>query len=360
MVGKIYMIKEDGDLLPMNEKKHARELDFQKLIKKYPDLIPGDQIDSENPRRWLFVGEEVYFPTLEGGGLKLDLLFFNQDGIPTLVELKKSDNNELNKRVVAQILEYGANILLSMDTPSLRKRVEENNEFSVIEFLNEDKNNEEEFWEKVYDNLKAEKIRLLVIADEIPYNLQNILEFINRNMESVEILAVEIKQYTIDDIKTLVSRVIGQVAKKVPITNDPNLNLPKFCENLDEIGKEFFGKLFKLSNEEQLKINWGSKGFSLNVPINGKNVSLFQGYSKLSANGQYISSTSYDIENKVKNGDKIREDYVKEIIKVNGFYEVGEGFTYKIVKMLDEENWLSLKKTISKTIEQIRKNGLIE
>src|SRR5665648_722837 len=109
MAGKIYIIKKDDELVPMDEKKHARELDFQKLIKKYPDLIPGDQIDSENPRRWLYIGEEVHFPTLGGGDLRLDLLFLDQDGIPTLVELKRSENNELNRDVASQILEYEAN-----------------------------------------------------------------------------------------------------------------------------------------------------------------------------------------------------------------------------------------------------------
>ena len=92
MAGKIYLINNDDELVEINEKKHARELDFQDIIKTHPDLIPGDQIDSENPRRWLFVGEEVHFPTLGGGDIRLDLLFLDQDGIPTLVEMKKSDN----------------------------------------------------------------------------------------------------------------------------------------------------------------------------------------------------------------------------------------------------------------------------
>ena len=179
------MIKSNEVLVPMDEKKHDKEIIFQNLIKKYPDLIPGDQINSENPRRWLFVGEEVYFPTLEGGGLKLDLLFLDQNGIPTLVELKKANNPDLKKDVVAQILEYGANILLSMDYRDIRERVEANNDISVSEYLDKEEIDEEKFWEEVHNNLKAEKMRLLVIEEDIPYKLQNIIEFINRNMNSV-------------------------------------------------------------------------------------------------------------------------------------------------------------------------------
>ncbi len=111
------MIKGDDELIAMNEKKHASELNFQKLIMKYPDLIPGDQIDSEKPRRWLFVGEEVHFPVVGGRTIRLDLLFMDQDGVPTLIELKRSEDDRLKSEVATQIMEYGANILLSMDTP---------------------------------------------------------------------------------------------------------------------------------------------------------------------------------------------------------------------------------------------------
>ena len=203
------MIKSDKELVPIEEKKHTKELHFQDLIKEYPDLIPGDQIDSENPRRWLYVGSEVNFPVIGGRFIRLDLLFLDQDGVPTLVELKRSEDFRAKSEVSTQILEYGANILLSMDTRSIKEMTESNNDKPVSEFLDED-DTEEEYWEKVYDNLKAENIRLLVVADEIPNRLKNIIEFLNRNMNSISILAVEIKQYDKDDVKTLVPRVIGQ------------------------------------------------------------------------------------------------------------------------------------------------------
>jgi len=360
------MINKNDKLVAMKEKKHSKELDFQNLIKKHPDLIPGDQIDSENHRRWLFIGEEVHFPTLGGGDLRLDLLFLDQDGIPTLVELKRSKNIELNRDVAAQIMEYGANILLSMDTRSLRKMLEDNDEISLSAFLGIDESEEEEieeFWEKVYDNLKSEKIRLLVIADEIPNRIQNILEFLNRNMESVEILAVEIKQYTKDDDKTLVPRVIGQsieaqTKKSRRTGGEPLLDTKTFFEKLDPIGNEFFLKLFKFIKKEQLKVNWGTKGFSCNISINGKNISIFRGYSELAKHGQRVESTSYDIIGKVKDGNEIAEKYKKEIINIEGFDESGDGFIFKIEKNLDDQNWKQLEHTISSITFQIKENGL--
>lgn len=364
MSGKIYLIKEDKELVEINEKKHKKELDFQELIKKYPDLIPGDQIDNVNPRRWLFVGEEVHFPTLGGGDLRLDLLFIDQDGIPTLVEMKKGDNNELKRDVASQILEYGANILLSLDTRNLRDLVEENSDVSVSDFLSKE-TNEEAFWEKVYNNLKAEKIRLLVVADEIPNRLQNTLEFINRNMDSVEILSVEIKQYTNNNETTLVSRVIGQsieaqTKKSSIIGGDPILTENRFYENLDQNGKDFFYNLFKFVKKEGLKINCGTKGFSVNVPFDENNVSIFRGYTNLSRSGQHLVSTSRFIENKVKNGDKLIDKYVKAMAELPGFNRVGDGFIYKMEAPMDKTAWQEFKKINTDLVRNIRSNGLNE
>lgn len=364
MTGKIYMIKGDEKLTPMKEKKHSLELNFQKLIIKHPDLIPGDQIDSENPRKWLFVGEEVNFPVVGNRNIRLDVLFLDQDGVPTLIELKRGADDRVKSEVATQILEYGANILLSLDTRNIRKMVESNEDNAVIDFLN-DEESEEEFWEKVYDNLKAEKIRLLVVSDEIPNRLQNIIEFLNRNMESITILAIEIKQYVKGDTKTLVSRVIGQSIESQSIKSrktgsEPLLDKNRFFENLDQYGKDFYKELFKITKKENLKINCRTKGFSANVIINKTNVSLFQGFSLLAKRGgQHIVSTSGSIIGKVKDGEKILEEYVEEMNKIDGFYKAGDGFMFRIDRKLDEKNWKQLENTISNISAQIRKKGLI-
>ena len=48
------------------------------------------------------------------------------------------------------------------------------------------------------------------------------------------------------------------------------------------------------------------------------------------------------------------------MLKIDGFYAVGDGFKFKIEKNLDEENWNLLKRTITEVVEQIRSNGFVE
>jgi hypothetical protein len=71
----------------------------------------------------------------------------------------------------------------------------------------------EAFWQAVKTNLQAGRIRLLFVADQIPSELRRIIEFLNRQMDPAEVLAVEIRQYVGQGLKTLVPRVMGQTAE---------------------------------------------------------------------------------------------------------------------------------------------------
>lgn len=60
------------------------------------------------PRRWLLVSREWGVPREEGGGghWSLDHLFLDQEGVPTLVEVKRSSDTRLRREVVGQMLDY--------------------------------------------------------------------------------------------------------------------------------------------------------------------------------------------------------------------------------------------------------------
>ena len=62
-------------------------------------------------------------------------------------------------------------------------------------------------------NLQAGKIRLLFVSDKIPVELRLIVEFLNSQMDPAEVLALEIKQYVGEGLRTLVPRVLGQSAE---------------------------------------------------------------------------------------------------------------------------------------------------
>ena len=159
----MFIIGDDGKLIPMAEQSYDSEERLQKLIAEYPDLLAGDQINSGSPRRWLLVSREQGIPDEEGGGARwsLDHLFLDQDAIPTLVEVKRSNDTRIRREVVGQMLDYAANAVVYWPVEEIRARFEtaceqrsEDPDVVLAESLGEGAD-AETFWEKVKTNLQA-------------------------------------------------------------------------------------------------------------------------------------------------------------------------------------------------------------
>lgn len=106
----IYLIGPDGQqALELVASRYEREADFQALLAGHPALIDGRQVDPDNPRRWLLVAKEATVPDSESDRWSLDHLFVDQDGVPTLVEVKRKSDTRLRREVVGQMLDYAAN-----------------------------------------------------------------------------------------------------------------------------------------------------------------------------------------------------------------------------------------------------------
>jgi hypothetical protein len=56
------------------------------------------------------------------------------------------------------------------------------------------------------------KVRLVFLADKIPTELQRIVEFLNAQMDPAEVIAVELRQFVGEGVRTLVPRTLGQTA----------------------------------------------------------------------------------------------------------------------------------------------------
>lgn len=62
--------------------------------------------------------------------------------------------------------------------------------------------NPDEFWDSVTESLKSRRLRLVVVADEIPPELRLLLQFLDAQMDSIEIFAVKISQYINQSLNT--------------------------------------------------------------------------------------------------------------------------------------------------------------
>lgn len=229
MSGSIFVLQDNGKLIEVREAAYDSEALLQHLLAKYPNLLAGDQMNSDDPRRWLLVTREMAVPESEGsaGRWSLDHLFLDQEAVPTLVEVKRSTDTRIRREVIGQLLDYAANAVVYWPVEKVRALFEGTCESEgtdpdeeLAELLGED-GEPEHFWQQVKTNLQAGRIRLVFVADELPPALRRVIEFLNKQMDPTEVLGVEIKQYVGEGLKTLVPKVIGQSKKPEPINPIP-------------------------------------------------------------------------------------------------------------------------------------------
>ena len=99
---------QHGHLEAYNRRgQHIGVIDFQLLLAKFPSLLCWEQNDTGMPRRWLLLKREKAVPAEDGGGGRwsVDHLFGDQDGVPTLIEVKRQSDTRLRREVVGQILD---------------------------------------------------------------------------------------------------------------------------------------------------------------------------------------------------------------------------------------------------------------
>lgn len=299
MGGSIYYQPSEGaKLVEMTEELFKKEDVFQELLAEHSKLLAGEQINPTNPRRWLFIAREAGVPDQEEGSDRwsLDHLFLDQDGIPTLVEVKRSTDTRIRREVAGQMLDYAANAVVYWPANEIEAKFEETcrqkgaDSSEELEQFLDGEAEPDGFWEQVRTNLQAGKIRMLFVADQIPSELRRIIEFMNVQMDPAEVLGVEIKQYVQGKQKAFVARVVGQTAEA---TRRKTTRGEKWTE------ERFFNELPAVATEDEVAIaedllrfgaqasgraaDWGSAkkwgSFSYRFIIDGTRMSLFSVYT---------------------------------------------------------------------------------
>jgi len=194
MSSGVFLIQTDGRLVEMSEESYGSEADFQELLARYPNLLAGNQINDENPRRWLLISREAAIPSEENGcdRWSVDHLFLDQDAIPTLVEVKRSSDTRIRREVVGQMMEYAANAVVYWPMEEIQGKFDAvcqekglNSDDELNAFLGPS-GDVDAFWQSAKANLQAGRIRMLLVADEIPTELKRIVEFLNEQMAPAE------------------------------------------------------------------------------------------------------------------------------------------------------------------------------
>ena len=83
---------DEDKLIDVSQMAFDSEDALQELVAQYPQLLSGDEGSAAGIEEWLFVAREMGIPSEEGAGDRwaVDHLFLDREGVPTLVEVKRS------------------------------------------------------------------------------------------------------------------------------------------------------------------------------------------------------------------------------------------------------------------------------
>lgn len=200
MDNRLFIVSH-GAAVEMSEQVYESEDMLQQIVETNPHLLA--RAWSENPCRLFLIQREFEIAESGGSAYWLDHLFVAEDAVPVLVEVKRSSDTRIRREVVGQMLDYACRAS-AWNAEELRNLFVQCNAEDAIGELDTD-----EFWGRVATNLKAEHLRLVFVADRIPDTLGVLIEFLDRNMEGIEVYGVEVKRYSASDAVLLTSNIVG-------------------------------------------------------------------------------------------------------------------------------------------------------
>jgi hypothetical protein len=226
-MAKIVIEQADGTPRVVKDKPFDLERVLQDNIKRLPDLIPIEEATGE-PVRLLPIGIEVGVPT---GAM--DLLLLDSAGVLTIVETKLAKNPESRREVIGQVLEYAAYIS-EWGLEEIERHAEQflgsdeadgdykdlAFEDALAKFLGLTEGDTEalgNYLDRLSQNLKAGKLRLIVATDRLVETARKTITFVN-TYSSFEIYLLQITCYEDDDRTRVYVPSLHGYARKVPVT----------------------------------------------------------------------------------------------------------------------------------------------
>ena len=302
-MSNVYLVGDDGKTVPMSRVHCSNEeRELQILLEMNPQLMPGDQIRPDDPRRWLLIKREMPVPDPSSGESRwsIDHFFVDQSAIPTFVECKRFLDTRSRREVVGQMLDYAANGHWYWGRDEIRqyasetaKRQGSDIEQALKQLSPDTDGGVEEFLDQVENNLREGQIRLVFFMEEAPQELKSIVDFLNKQMERSEVLIVEARQFESAGMKVVAPSLFGfteearRVKKTVTVTSGQRRKWDETLYFDDARGRlnedvEAIEKVYLFLQSAPCTIRWGggkkTGSFSCVVDAVGSG-SIFSVYS---------------------------------------------------------------------------------
>jgi len=198
-LAQIYLAdKESGKWAPLMASPQYSGNVVQLALATSPELIPGAEIDPKDPRRWLLVESGLGDPGAAG---KQGLILLDQEALPTFVLYQDKASSDEHGVSVANMIELATQATGAWSGDKMRQAAGETADKQSLSLEKElvrllgGEPAEDAFWAAVDDNLRQRRMRLIFVADVVTSELWQMLQFLDRTMNDVQVLALEMKQF---------------------------------------------------------------------------------------------------------------------------------------------------------------------
>ena len=271
---------------------------LQQVLERSPELLPVHLIDERIEPPLLCLGREV---VTEVG--PIDLLYISSNGHPVVVETKLWRNAEARREVVAQIIDYGAQLRRwTYEQLHLQYRKATGGTQTLWEAVRPERLDESEWEDTVNSNLAHGRMALIIAGDGIRFAVETLAGAVGRHPEFLFRLAllelrvfrrggdgsylvvpsvlartaeIERAVVRVEYVESAKPRVtVATATTDVPIHRRQTLSEEALKDELrrqpgGDIGVEVIDRLLQLIGPP-LEVFWRSAGFAVRMPEPGE------------------------------------------------------------------------------------------
>jgi hypothetical protein len=277
---RVYGIEPNGkfrEYVPTPFQVEHEEAVLEDWLEENPDGILEDG-------KLLIIGRQ----TNTNLGSTIDLLALDRVGDVAVVELKRG---RTPRDTLAQALEY-ASFADQLDTKQL--------EGILQSYMNDESLTLAEYHRKYFDLAPDEAVafnkdqRIVIVGQRVTSEVRQTASFLRS--KGIRVTCVEFSFFQSNGGTKLLSQeiVVGSEPsrpQRVSSGSLPVVTHEDFLRALDQNGKAVFEKVLEFAQAHAMPIHWGTKGFSLNVDMDGTHVAVFFCYPPASVYKQSIYTT---------------------------------------------------------------------
>lgn len=302
----------------------------------------------------LIIGRQI----ITNLGSVIDLLALDRFGNIVVIELKR---DRTPRDTLAQALEY-ASFAEQLDIQQLEEILQS--------YLNDESLNLAEYHRQYFELTPDEAVafnkdqRIVIIGQRITNEIRQTALFLRS--KGLQVTCVEFTYFQSNTNTKLLSQeiVVGQEPgkpKRVASGSLPIVTQDEFLQTLDENGKSVFKNILNFAKKRSMPIHWGTRGFSLNVDLDGSHVAVCFGYPPGSVYKQSVYTT-FMVRGGVSSKSAVPQELVRSLLdeaeKTDLFRPAGRELKCAIDHEFSESEMKDLLSWFEKVATTIEEYGL--